>query len=68
MLTLRDKINQRMDLLQAMMERNQHIDDPDSVTEHIHTVSKFWTALSDGDKDYIECARCAIEEQRRWNV
>jgi len=48
-MSVRDKINQRMDVLQAMMEDNVHLDRPDIVEQHIQTVSKFWSVLSDED-------------------
>ena len=67
-MSVRDKINQRMDVLQAMMEDNVHLDRPDIVEQHIQTVSKFWSVLSDEDKDYIHGARYAIEEKVEWNV
>lgn len=65
---LREKINKRMDDLQAMMEANVHMSYPEKVEEHIQTVSKFWSVLSDEDKDYIHGARYAIEEGMEWNV
>ncbi len=65
---VRAKINERMDQLQAMMESNQHLSNPVAVEDHIQTVTKFWSVLDEGDQDYIECARYAIEEKRAWNV
>jgi hypothetical protein len=67
-MSVRDKINQRMDVLQAMMEDNVHLDRPDIVEQHIQTVSKFWSVLSDEDKDYIHGSRYAIEEKVKWDV
>lgn len=67
-MSVRDKINERMDVLQAMMENNVHLDSPEIVEQHIRTVSKFWSVLSDEDKDYIHGARYAIEEKVEWNV
>jgi len=67
-MSVRDKINKRMDVLQAMMEDNVHLDSPEIVEQHIRTVSKFWSVLSDEDKDYIHGARYAIEEKVEWNV
>ena len=65
---VRAKIHERMDQLQAMMESNQHLSNPVAVEDHIRTVTKFWSVLDEGDQDYIECARYAIEEKRAWNV
>lgn len=67
-MSLQDKIKERMDILQDMMEDNVHIDSPDIVEEHITTVSKFWSVLSEEDRDYIHCARYAIEEKLEWKV
>jgi len=66
--SVRDKINLRMDHLQKLMETNRHLDMPNYVTEHIETVTKFWSALSEEDRDYIEGARYAIEHKMHWDV
>lgn len=67
-MSLQNKIKERMDILQDMMEDNVHIDSPDIVEEHITTVSKFWSVLSEEDRDYIHGARYAIEEKLEWKV
>ena len=61
MQNLRDKINQRMDILQSWMEQDYHIKRPEVVYDHTLTISKFWSVLSEEDKDYIQCAQDAIE-------
>ena len=63
---LRNTINKRMDILQTWMESNYHLNRPEVVLEHIETVSKFWSALSEEDREYIQCARHAIEEEMEW--
>ncbi len=65
---LRDKIHKRMDQLQAMMESNQHLADPITVEEHIQTITKFWSVLSEEDQEYVEFARYAIETGHEWRV
>lgn len=67
-MSLRNKINDRMDHLQRLMETNQHLESPQEVIEHIESVSKFWSVLSDEDKDYIHGARHAIEEKMEWKI
>jgi len=67
-MAIKDKINQRMDKLQEMMESNVHLERPAEVAEHIYSVSKFWSVLSDEDKDYIDGSRYALEEQIRWEL
>lgn len=65
---LRDKIKSRMDQLQDWMESNHHLKNPEEVMDHTYSVSKFWSVLSEEDKDYIHGARYAIEEKMEWNI
>ena len=65
---LREKITQRMDDLQRMMENNEHLSNPDKVEIQISSVSKFWSALDDEDRDYIHGARHALEEKTEWRI
>jgi len=65
---LRRKIDLRMDMVQRAMETNHHLDNKEAVLELIDSVSKFWSVLSEEDRDYIHCARDAVEEERKWNV
>lgn len=63
---LRNTIDKRMDILQTWMESNYHLSRPEVVLEHIQTVSKFWSVLSEEDREYIQCAQHAIEEKMEW--
>ena len=65
---VRDKIKVRMDQLQEMMESNVHLERQFEVEEHIYTITKFWSVLSDEDKDYIHACRYALEYQSRWEI
>lgn len=65
---LRNKIDERMDQLQAFMESNTHLKQPILVQMHIESVSKFWSVLSEEDRDYIQGAQYAVEEGAEWNV
>jgi hypothetical protein len=68
MSNIRNLIKTRMDHLQELMEGQAHIDRPEYVNDVIESVSKFWSVLSDEDKDYIHCARDALENKTDWNV
>jgi hypothetical protein len=57
-----------MDHLQKLMEGNNHLVREEYVLDVIASVSKFWSALSDEDRDYIHSARHAIDERAEWNV
>jgi hypothetical protein len=57
-----------MDQLQEMMESNTHLEKQSEVLEHIDSVSKFWSALSEEDRDYIHGCRYALEYQTEWKI
>ena len=57
-----------MDVLQKMMEGNLHLTDPEVVENQISNVTKFWSVLSEEDKDYIEGAKYALEEEMEWKL
>lgn len=65
---VRDKIKARMDQLQEMMESNLHLEKQFEVDDQISTITKFWSVLSDEDKDYIHACRHALEYQSRWEI
>jgi len=58
---LRKKINDRMDILQRWMEQDYHLKRPEVVYEHTLSVSKFWSVLSEEDRDYIQGVQFAID-------
>lgn len=57
-----------MDQLQDWMESNYHIKHPEEVDDFTYTISKFWSILTEEEKDYIHGARYAIENKMEWNI
>ena len=60
-MNLKNKINERMDILQDWMEQDYHLERPEVVYEHTLSVSKFWSVLSEEDRDYIQGVQFAID-------
>jgi hypothetical protein len=67
-LSLRERIDFRLDTLQSWMESNFHLENPSQAYALTLSISKFWSALSEEDREYVQCAQDAIEEGREWNV
>lgn len=65
---LRQKIKSRLDYIQELMESNYHLEHTDEVYDLTLEVSKFWSVLSENDREYIQCAQDAIESGISWNV
>jgi len=63
---IREKINFRLDELQSMMESNAHLTNPQQAIDLTHRISPFWAILSEEDREYVQCARDAIEEGWKW--
>lgn len=63
---LKNKINKRLDDLEMLMGNQKHLSSPDMVLEHIESITKFWSVLKEEDKDYIECAKFALETKSEW--
>lgn len=66
--SVHQKILSRMNDLQEAMESNKHLENTEEVILLMNSVSKFWTLLSEEDRDYIQCVQHAIEDQLEWNV
>lgn len=67
-MTLRDRIEFRLDTLQSWMEKDFHLKNPTQTYALTLSISKFWSVLSEEDREYVQCAQDAIEEGRSWNV
>ena len=52
-MSIRDKIKERMDEIQQMMETDHR----EGIQEKIDNVTKFWSALSEEDRDYLNAVR-----------
>jgi hypothetical protein len=65
---LRARVRERLDFLQKMLENNDHINNQREALEMVSSISKFWSVLSEEDRDYIQTAQHAIDEQQTWNI
>jgi len=66
--TIRQRIEARLNLLESMLTSQRHIPNPDDVLETIATVSKFYSVLTEEQRDFINAARWAIDEQKEWKT
>lgn len=63
---MRQKLKLRMDELQRCMENNEHLTKPDYVEEVLDTVNFAFHVLSEEDREYIQMAQVALEDQLKW--
>ena len=67
-MSLRDKLNNRIDELELLMISNRHLSNPEEVTALIDRLTYAWEVLTEEDRDYIQCCQYAIEETMEWNI
>jgi uncharacterized protein YydD (DUF2326 family) len=65
-LNLRKKIKDRLDELQSMMERQEHLSHPEHVKEQLESVTKFWSVQSEEDREFITSVRLALLDKLIW--
>lgn len=65
-MSIREKIKDRLDELQRMMERQEHLSHPEQATEQLESVTKFWTVLSEEERELGLSARFALMAQIPW--
>lgn len=63
-----DKIKKRMDELQRAMENNAHLYETLYVMEVYYSIRKFWSRLSDEDRDYLHAVEYALNEKIEWKL
>ena len=63
---LREKIQTRLDQLEMLMKKNYHLKNTDEVYNQTLHISKFWSVLSEEDRDFVQGCQSAIEEGWEW--
>ena len=61
---LKERIQHRLGRLETFMKENKR----DEATLLEPEISKFWSILSDEDKDFIQSVRIALEDDIDWKV
>lgn len=64
----RAKIDAKLDLLDQSLKEQKHLSDPSFVIDLIDSISIFWSVLSEEDREYVQFANHALEEQLEWKV
>ena len=67
-MTTKDVINQKLDELESMLTSQQHISSPEAVGEVLDVLSVLFHLLNDDDRDYVQCARIALEDKIEWRA
>jgi hypothetical protein len=64
---IRSKIVTRLDELERLMKQQEHLNNPTSVLDLLSEVDKFFTVLTEDEKDFIGAVAYAIRTKTRWD-
>ena len=68
-MNIKEKIESRLDALEADLKAGKHLlsDEAKAEVEALaYSASKFYSVLSDGDRDFLSAARHAIDNNMLW--
>ena len=65
---LREKIELRMQILETMMKKQMHIQDPQTVDLFLDRLTYCWGVLNEEDRDFIQGCQIALEEKIEWSL
>ena len=68
-MNIRDKIFTRLNQLEVNLQNGKHLGSAEEIIDVltlIDSVSKFWRILNDDERDLLNAARYALEEQKAW--
>lgn len=67
-MTTQEKINEQLDKLEIAFTSQQHISSPETVGAQLEVLSMYFHVMNDEDRDYVNCARVALEDKIEWRV
>ena len=65
---LKERIQYRLDQIEMLMYQDYHLKNPDEVYNQTLQVSKFWSILSEEDRDFVQGVQTSIEEGWSWQT
>ena len=66
--TIRQRIEERLNLLESMLTSQMHVSDPSEVLDALASVSKFYSVLSEEQREFVQAARWATDNKTLWNA
>jgi len=67
-MTTKDIINDKLNQLEQSLIDQDHLNNPMEFLTQLESLLKYFHLMSDEDRDYIHCAKTALEDQIEWKV
>ena len=65
-MNIEEKIKAKLDELECALNAQEHLKNPHEFTTQIASFSIYIHLMKDEDRDYLNCARYALEEEMEW--
>ena len=65
---MQDMINKKLDNLERLLLSQTNINYPKDFYKEMQSLSKYFHLMNEEDRDYLNCARYAFEEQIEWKI
>lgn len=65
-ISIRDKVNEKMNRLEELVDSNRHVTNPDVVREHLKEIHKYYSMLEPEDKDFVDCVDNVVGRGDTW--
>lgn len=68
-MNVRDKVQTRLDRLETLLKAGEHLKSAEGVIAvllAIGAVTKFWRAMNDNERDFVNSAKVAVEDGLEW--
>ena len=67
-MTTKDTINDKLNQLEQSLLNQDHLNNPIEFLIQLVSLSKYFHLMSDEDRDYVNCAKEALEDQIEWRI
>ena len=67
-MTTKDIVNKNLNQLEQSLLNQDHINTPIEFLIQLVSLSKYFHLMSDEDRDYVNCAKEALEDQIEWRI
>ena len=67
-MTTKDIVNEKLNELEHVRLNQDHLNNPIEFITQLASLSKYFHLMSDEDRDYVNCAKEALEDQIEWRI
>lgn len=65
-MTIEEKIQDKLNQLERSLNAQKHLTNPAEFAEQLASFSNYYHLMKDQDRDYLNYARHALEEEMEW--